>query len=554
MNRFSWPRVPLSMRSLRAQLLLWVALPVVIGLFALSLTELRSHERVMQRLVQERADNLTQAAASLIAARLDREKDRLIQVAADPTFHSADPDEWPDQLAQFHLETGESFAIFDASGRVLATDESSVWQQSEAVGRLVRATMEAGRPQAETLAASPEPWLLIGLPQPSPDEARVLIAAMPVSKLNLSGVLAPLALGQQSALIVSTADERVLLRLGEAPAPNTSKLIVAEAVEPLSGWRVVLRESWEGLVPPLLRFESVVFAVVAIAVFVSLLSAYFGLRNIVQPLRRLDEAAGRVGWGDFDAIEAPVGGVQEIQELHLALAQMARQLRQYQQELQSYIGAMTLGQEEERKRLARELHDGVVQALIALNQQAEFIERRVTTDPENAVARLRELRPLISDTIGDLRRQIHDLRPLYLEDLGFVPALEMLVKQVCTRHNLIGDFEVSGEPPRRLPPDVEISAYRIVQEALRNVAAHAQATWVHVELIFDEAGITLRIEDDGVGFNAPGHPFSLAQEGHYGLLGMQERAQLHGGWLRVESEPGKGATVTARLAAPGVTG
>ena len=542
-------KIPVSVRSLRVQLLLWVALPVVIGLFALSLTELRSHERVMQRLLQERADNLTQAGVSLIGGRLDREKDRLTQLAADPVFHTGLRATWPERLARFAQEFPGDVALFDVNGRLLLAQGVAEWQQTEAVTRLAQRTLASDAPQFATLVVADQPVALLALPLFDPPEPMVLVGGIPVDRLDLPRLLSPLFLDSQSSLSVWTQDGQLLARLGTDPPLDVEKQIVARASEPFSGWQVILQESWEGLVPPLLRFESVVFAVVAIAGIVSLLSAYFGLRNIVQPLRRLDQAAGLVGWGDFDAITEPVGGVQEIQELQMALARMAAQLRQYQQELRSYIGAMTLGQEEERKRLARELHDGVVQTLIAMNQQTEFIERRLATDPEDAAKRLRELRPLINETISDLRRQIHDLRPLYLGDLGFVPALEMLVKQVCTRYDLVGDFEVSGEPQRRLAPDVEISAYRIAQEALNNVAAHAQASWVHVELLFDEDGITLRIEDDGVGFSVPSHPFSLAQHGHYGLLGMQERAQLHRGWLRIESEPGKGTIVNAWLAA-----
>ena len=549
MLRFPVQILSFSPRSLRVQLILWVALPVVIGLFALSLTELRSHEQAMQRLLQERADNLTQAGASLLAGRLDREKDRLAQLAADPVFHRDSPEAWSDRLAHFAQDFPGDVALFDTDGRLLAENQNASWLAVGDVQELVSRTLETAVAQAVTLQTTDPPLVVLALPLPGAAGSKVLVGGIPVSALGLTDLLSPLFLGPQSSLEVLTTDGLPLARLGTEPPPDAEKVVVAQAVEPFSGWQVVLRESWEGLVPPLLRFESVAFAVVAIAGIVSLLSAYFGLRNIVQPLRRLDAAASQVGWGDFDAIDKPVGGVQEIQELQMALARMASQLRQYQQKLRSYIGAMTLGQEEERKRLARELHDGVVQALIALNQQTEFIERRVATDPEDAAERLRELRPLISETISDLRRQIHDLRPLYLEDLGFVPALEMLVRQVCARQGLVGDFQVSGGPRRRLPPDVEISAYRIVQEALYNVANHAQATWVHVELLFDSQGITIRVEDNGVGFQAPSHPFSLAQEGHYGLLGMQERAQLHGGWLQIESEPGKGAVITARLAA-----
>ncbi|MEZ4835554.1 MAG: sensor histidine kinase [Caldilineaceae bacterium] len=271
------------------------------------------------------------------------------------------------------------------------------------------------------------------------------------------------------------------------------------------------------------------------------------LQRIVQPLEQLNRAVNVLGEGNFEAVQKQVAGVQEIEELQQALSHMATQLQRYQQELQSYIDAMTMAQEEERKRLARELHDETVQALIALNQQVEMVEHRLEDDPPQAVERLRTLRPLISGAISGIRRQIQDLRPLYLEDLGFVSALEMLVQQAAARHDIVGDFEVIGDPGVVLPPALEISGYRIVQEALKNVAGHAQATWGHVELIFEDEAVVVRIEDDGIGFDAHTRLHDLAQDGHYGLLGMNERARLHGGEIHVESTPGQGTIVMARL-------
>lgn len=543
-------RLPASLRSLRAQLLLWVALPVTIGLFALSLTELRSHERAMQTLVQERADNLARSAAALIAMRLDDEKDRLLQAAGQTLLHHDQNEDWPSILDGLAVPFPAGVALLGADGQPLARSAQSDWADRQAAVDLAQLTIAAQAATTEVYGDGATATLLLAVPVNDGQTERVLMAAIPISALALSDALAPLALHPQTTLTVYSSNGLPLAQLGNGTTPSGPKVIFAQAGVPLTGWQLVFQESWEGMVPPILRFENVLFVVVAMAVIVSLLSAWFGLRNIVQPLQKLDAAANRVGWGDFDAVQEPVGGVQEIEDLRVALAGMADQLRSHQQELQGYIGAMTLGQEEERKRVARELHDDTVQALIALNQQAELIERRVASDPTDAVNRLRDLRPLISQTIADLRRQIHDLRPLYLEDLGFVPALEMLMRQVCERSGLIGDFECTGETQRRLDPAVEISGFRIVQEALRNVATHAQASWVHVELVFESTGITLRVEDDGIGFQPPGHPFHLAEAGHYGLLGMRERAELHRGWLRVESEPGRGTTVTAWLSVP----
>lgn len=538
-------RLPFSLRSLRAQLLLWVALPVAIGIFALSLTELRSHEQAMQHLVQERADNLAQAAAALVAMRLDDERDMLLLAVVNPLFASSRPEQWTQAVEEMEARLSTSAAIYDTDGRLLARSGGADWVASEAASLLAQAATGA-QIFAATQSDGREPLLLLAASVPDSLPERVLIIGTPLSAFALPEILAPLSLHPEATLLIRSADGLPLLQLGDETPASGPKVVSSQVSIPLPGWQLHFQESWEGMVPALLRFENVIFVVVAMAVVVSLLSAWFGLRNIVQPLQKLDAAANRVGWGDFDAIQEPVGGVQEIEELRVALAGMAEQLRSHQQELQGYIGAMTLGQEEERKRVARELHDDTVQALIALNQQAELIERRVASDPADATARLSDLRPLISQTISDLRRQIHNLRPLYLEDLGFVPALEMLMRQVCEQNGLIGDFECSDES-WRLEPAVEISGFRIAQEALRNVAAHAQASWVHVELLFESTGITLRVEDDGVGFRPPSHPFHLAETGHYGLLGMRERAELHGGWLRVETEPGRGTTVTAWL-------
>jgi len=162
---------------------------------------------------------------------------------------------------------------------------------------------------------------------------------------------------------------------------------------------------------------------------------------------------------------------------------------------------------------------------------------------------LNDLHPLLNDTIAGIRRQIHDLRPLYIEDLGFVPAVGMLVKQTTERHNLVSDFEVGGQQ-RRLPASAEISAYRIVQEALNNVVAHAGASWVHVVMAFDAEGVIVTIEDDGCGFHVPNHTYNLALRGHYGLLGIRERAQLCGGIVTIKSKVGQGTSVVVWLPAP----
>jgi len=266
----------------------------------------------------------------------------------------------------------------------------------------------------------------------------------------------------------------------------------------------------------------------------------------VRPLQELDRRAARVAWGDFDAVEQPVGGVQEIDDLRATLAQMAERIRAYQGGMRDYLSAITQGQEAERGRLAHELHDVSIQGLIALKQRGQMALKALGRDSARAEARLQELNGLIDEEVADLRRIIGDLRPIYLEDLGFVPALEMLARQTEERSSFSVHLTVHGQVVR-LAPDLELAAYRIVQQALANVAAHAQARHAWLDVSFTTEHLTLVVRDDGRGFTPPEQPADLAHQGHFGLMGMRERALLYGGQLTIASSPGQGATITARL-------
>jgi signal transduction histidine kinase len=266
----------------------------------------------------------------------------------------------------------------------------------------------------------------------------------------------------------------------------------------------------------------------------------------LRPLQELDRRAARVAWGDFDAVKEPVGGVQEMEDLRATLAQMADRIRAYQSGMRDYLSAVTQAQEEERARLARELHDDTVQSLIALKQRAQMARRVVSHDPQRADERLAELERLIDHELGALRQLIGDLRPIYLEDLGFVPALEMLARRMEEQKGLTVTVEIRGEIAR-LAPDLEVAAFRIVQQALDNVAAHARARNAWVEVVFAADTLNLVVRDDGTGFIPPDQPADLARRGHFGLMGMHERTLLYGGQLIITSSPGAGSTIEAHL-------
>lgn len=157
--------------------------------------------------------------------------------------------------------------------------------------------------------------------------------------------------------------------------PDGRELAVGFA--PVAGpdWGLIVQEPWAALIAPIMRSSLLAPLTLVVAALVSGLAVTFGLRYVVHPLQTLDRQATRLAWGDFAAVSTPVGGVQEIEDLRRTLAGMADQIRRYQEGMRDYIAAVTMAQEEERKRLARELHDETVQALIALGQRIEMAQK-----------------------------------------------------------------------------------------------------------------------------------------------------------------------------------
>lgn len=343
--------------------------------------------------------------------------------------------------------------------------------------------------------------------------------------------------------------EALASSVGSTPcrAPDGTQMYISYAAVGDTGWRVVVEEPYDDLVDPILRLPGLVPAVTAVAGIIALLALTFGARTVVVPLRRLARAAGRVSWGDLSAIAEPVAGVEEIEDLQEALQEMAGRIQSYQVGMRDYLAAVTEAQERERARLARELHDDTVQALVALGQRVDMARRALERgDVAQARAVLEDVRQLSTATMEGVRRFSRDLRPLYLEDLGFVPALEMLVQEASQHANISVEMRFEGTP-RRLGQPRELALYRIAQEALNNAIRHAQAHHVWLTLRFDANGTTLSVADDGRGFQLPDRPDTLTETGHYGLVGMRERALLVGGELSISSSPESGTTITVRV-------
>jgi signal transduction histidine kinase len=337
---------------------------------------------------------------------------------------------------------------------------------------------------------------------------------------------------------------------GEAGAAyiptHGSEHVVAYAPVDIVGWALLIEEPWEAVENPLLRRTQLAPLFLIPVLAFALLLVWLGFRRIVDPLRALAAQSRDLGRGQYAAIEQPVGGIAEIQHLQSELVRMARQLQAAEHSLRGYANMVVHGQEDERRRLARELHDQTIQSLIALDQRAQMAQGAVHQAAPQSVERLAEIRRMIAELLEDVRRVIRALRPIYLEDLGLLPALEMLTHDLERTAGLQARFAVQGTPVR-LPAEREIAVYRLAQESLSNVARHARATRADVTVSFSPGEFVLRVQDDGQGFDPPEVPGRHAAAGHFGLLGMHERAELAGGRLGVNSAPGRGTSVTLHL-------
>lgn len=325
---------------------------------------------------------------------------------------------------------------------------------------------------------------------------------------------------------------------------DSTEHVVAYSPIETPGWALITEEEWEMVISPSLQLTQMAPLVIVPAFLLALIAIWFGAKQIVQPLQKLESKAAALAWGNFEAIKEPVGGISEVQHLQMELTEMSRKVQAAQEGLHDYIHAITSAQEEERARLARELHDDTIQAVIALKQRVQLAQKLVQN--QNGRQSLKELEALAEQTVENLRRLTRALRPIYLEDLGLVTALEMLAREISQGDSLMVDFQKTGSE-RRLAREAELSLYRIAQEALNNVVKHSKATHADLTIGFDDLEITLVVMDNGNGFVTPDSPTEFAPKGHFGLMGIHERADLIGARLEIESALSKGTSLMVRL-------
>ncbi|HEU4760359.1 MAG TPA: HAMP domain-containing protein [Dehalococcoidia bacterium] len=376
--------------------------------------------------------------------------------------------------------------------------------------------------------------------------------------------------------------------------PERRPEIMAFAPVESAPWGVLIRQSEGEALASAQRLKERALWLGIPAFILALLFAWATVRSVVRPVSALTEAAQRLASGDLSQ-PVPSLGSDEIGHLAGTFETMRVRLKDALETIQAWahqlearvqertreleasrdhlrtvaeenatlytelkhkeaartelLAKVISAQEEERQRIARELHDETSQALALLSMGLDTVTMTLSAGPAALQERLSGLKELSVNTLEGVHRIIYDLRPSVLDDLGLMAGLRWYAESRLRPEGIRLHVLVTGEE-RRLPPQVETALFRMGQEAMSNVARHARAANVFLGVDFQDRQVSLEVEDDGEGFD----PSADRQPGDgqtgIGLLGMRERAALLGGTLEITSEPGNGTRVLVTIALP----
>jgi len=262
-----------------------------------------------------------------------------------------------------------------------------------------------------------------------------------------------------------------------------------------------------------------------------------------RPIREIEEVAGRVWRGDFAARVIPAATADaDTARLGRTFNLLLDSLEDDRARLRALAAQTIRAQDEERSRIARELHDSVAQSLAALGYQLAALSRDAHDD--ELAGRLAELRALTGDVLEEVRALSHVVHPRVLDDLGLVAAVEWLSRSVCERAALRVTVHAAPDVASGASTEAMAALYRVAQESLRNVERHAAATRADVTILRDGDTLALEVRDDGRGFSLAD---AQARRPGMGLFAMRERVSLVDGRLDIDSTPGRGTRVRASV-------
>jgi signal transduction histidine kinase len=505
-------------------------------------------------------------------------------------------------------------AVLDDTGKVISTEPRmpALVGQPLAGNRFVARVLKSGEPVVSGYFAPSgvDPSAAILVPAMRPGEAGrgLVLAAVNLKHSSISHLLGSSGIGERGYVeiideegfpLASTSEDESWqnCRYGDrfyslirdrgamvgrchdchSDAVNAHRQngVMAFAALSVAPWGVVVQQREQeafayshSLQQNLLLFGGAAF-------LVTLVVAWLLTRGVVVPIRSLTRATQQIAAGDLSQPISRTGGAEvgvlarsfddmrqrlarsldEIrgwnQELERRVEERTQELKEAEQVRRELLRKIVVTQEEERKALARELHDETSQALTALVVRLETIAADPAQNSEEIRAELESVKKQAAIMLREIQRIILDLRPAILDDLGLVEAIDWYAETRLGPQGVRPSLETVGAE-RRLPSEIEAVLFRIAQEMINNVARHARAENVAISLNFDESTVVLELEDDGCGFSSE-QAMSRRNGGtSFGLLGMRERVRLFGGSLQVESTVGQGARIVATLPLNGV--
>ena len=565
-------------RELHTQALLWIALPLMIMLVVIFFINVYAYQQVMQSLIKGRNQELARTVATGLSQSVQAYADILEALASTDEVRSGNAQRQRDAL----VLAGGVLDVFDGGAFVLNNQgliTASDRERPDMIGRNLaitpyfQNTRALMRPTFSDIVLDPsgrEQAIVISAPIVGRDGSflGMVIGSFRLLSQQLGRELKDLSISQKGLAYVVDRNGRIIshtdynaigrdfssqvavdrLKHGEEDGAflqddeRQTQFVVSFARVPATGWGLVVHEPWSEVIAPTQPYLR--FTLMALSVGFLLAAGLISLnvRRVTGPIAALVKSTTRVGRGDFSS-RVQVSGIREIDELGRSFNFMIDQIARYRAGMRRYVAAMTHSQEDERKRISRDLHDATVQDLVAIGQRIDLCRAKLA-DHEDITQDLAQVRRMITDTVADVRQFSRDLRPLALEDLGLVSALQHLVTDLSTKVD--ATLEVKGEAGK-LAPELEVAIYRIVQETLQNVRKHADASSVTVRIVFTDHNVEIQIKDDGHGFVVPENLSELAREGSFGVMGIEERVKLFGGAFYIASQPEHGTRVSVIL-------
>ena len=417
----------------------------------------------------------------------------------------------------------------------------------------------------------------------------ILVVAIDLAKSSVGGFVQPIRLGEtgyieiidQNGLVVARTDPGPKLAPFEKSDHSDRFSALITAGEPVRGvchtcheleqkvksrdvlafvplasaqWGVVVRQAEEEALAPAreLRQNLLIFGVILVTI--TLLLVAIAARDIVGRIRRLTTASQRITEGDLISPVTALGKDEigllahtfdnmrvKLEASHGELKRMYRDTRHKEKIRRELLHELLSLQEEERKRIARELHDETSQAVTSISANLEAAINMLPTNVQKAKAIIRKTQKQSINILEEINRLIYELRPAVLDDLGLVSAIRWLAETNLEKAGVLVNFKIAG-PVKRLGIKLETVLFRVIQEVVQNIAKHADAKNVNINLNIKKTAIKVQITDDGRGFDVKEAIIAKDRPRGLGLLGMRERVELVGGRLDIRSDSGGGGT------------